>query len=124
MERLAPDRSWEAAMEEHRSRLRDSDEWTRDVPGRKLAGVCAATAENLGVSVSVVRAVFLLLALWHGFGILLYGILWMLMPPAKGRPSALDEVLETVRSLIGARERRANGEDREVSDPDEEWRRP
>ncbi|MEN8183118.1 MAG: PspC domain-containing protein [Myxococcota bacterium] len=85
------------------SRLRDPAEWNRDQPGRKLAGVCASVAQNLGVSVSVVRAVFLILALWHGFGVLLYAILWMLMPPRAGEPAALDEVLDTVRGIIASR---------------------
>lgn len=103
-------------MSGRNSRLRDPDEWTRDVPGRKLAGVCASVAQNLGVSVSVVRAAFLILALWHGFGILLYAILWMLMPPAAGEPSALDEVLDTVRGFVTSQRRRENGRGRDEAD--------
>jgi phage shock protein PspC (stress-responsive transcriptional regulator) len=100
-------------MEGSGSGLRDPGEWTRDVGERKLAGVCAALAHRLGVSVSVVRAAFLLLALWHGLGILLYLILWMLMPPAAGEPSALDEVLAALRRLASPRERRERREHRE-----------
>ena len=98
-------------MTEPRSRLRDPAEWTRDAPGKKLGGVCASVAQNLGVSVSIVRAVFLLLALWHGFGILLYAILWILMPPAPGRPSALDEVFDSVRRLAGGSRQREERDD-------------
>ncbi len=104
-------------MDGRNSRLRDPGEWNRDVPGRKLAGVCASVAQNLGVSVSVVRAVFLILALWSGFGILLYAILWMLMPPAAGEPAALDDVFDTVRGFVTSHRRgRENGHDRDELD--------
>jgi phage shock protein PspC (stress-responsive transcriptional regulator) len=106
----------EVTMTEPSSRLRDPAEWTRDAPGRKLGGVCASVAQNLGVSVSVVRAAFLLLALWHGIGILLYAILWILMPPAPGRPSALDEVFDSVRRLLGGSGTRPERHEREELD--------
>ena len=103
-------------MNARNSRLRDPEEWNRDVPGRKLAGVCASVAQNLGVSVSVVRAGFLILTLWHGVGILLYAILWRLMPPAAGEPSALDEVLDTVKGLVGSQRRRHDRQDADEAD--------
>ena len=60
---------------------------------------------------------FLILALWHGFGILLSAILWLLMPPAAGEPTALDEVLDTVRGFVTShRRRRENGHDPDEAD--------
>jgi len=104
-------------MDEKRSRLRDPAEWTRDVPGRKLAGVCASLAENLGVPVLFVRVGFLVLAFIHLAGILLYAILWMLMPPAAGEPAALDDVFDTVRGFVTSqRRRRENGRDSDEPD--------
>jgi phage shock protein PspC (stress-responsive transcriptional regulator) len=108
-------------MDEKRSRLRDPAEWTRDVPGRKLAGVCASLAENLGVPVLFVRVGFLVLAFIHLAGILLYAILWMLMPPAKGEPAALDEVLDTVRGFLGSHLRQVDDEDRDRPEPDDRY---
>ena len=96
-------------MEDKFAGLRDPAEWTRDAPGRKLAGVCTSIAHRLGVSVTIVRAAFLLLALVHGFGILLYAVLWMLMPPAPGVPSALEEVFDAARGLLPSHPRRSNG---------------
>ena len=89
--------------------------------GRKLAGVCASLAENLGVPVLFVRVGFLVLAFFHLAGVLLYAILWMLMPPAKGEPAALDEVLDTVRGFLGSHLRQVDDEDRERPEPDDRY---
>lgn len=94
-------------------RLRDPREWHRSVPDRKLAGVCAALAANLGVSVSVVRLVFVVLTLWHGMGILLYVLLWLMLPPEPESPSVLDGLLESLRRVIAPPDRdRSNGSHR------------
>ncbi|MGN6721013.1 MAG: PspC domain-containing protein [Marmoricola sp.] len=45
-----------------------------------LVGVAAGLAEHLRVSARWVRLAFLVLALFNGFGIVLYGGLWMLLP--------------------------------------------
>ncbi len=81
--------------------LRDPRDWHRDYPERKLAGVACAVAENLGVSVSVVRAGFLLLGFFHGLGVLLYAALWFVIPREPGAASGLDRTLDAVRSLFG-----------------------
>ena len=82
--------------------IRDPGEWHRGVSGRRLAGVCAALAHHLGVSVTAIRAGFILLALLHGSGFLVYGILWFVLPDRAGGRSALDRVLEALRAVFGA----------------------
>lgn len=47
-----------------------------------LAGVCGGLAHYLNIDVSLVRLVFVLLAFGEGIGILLYFILWLIMPTA------------------------------------------
>lgn len=47
--------------------------------GRMLAGVCTGLARYLGVDATVVRLIFVLLALFAA-GVLLYLILWIIMP--------------------------------------------
>ncbi len=47
---------------------------------KMIAGVCAGLAEYFGVDPVIVRIVFVALALLHGPGIVLYGILWLVMP--------------------------------------------
>lgn len=45
-----------------------------------IAGVCAGIANYLGIDPTVVRVLYVLVALFAGFGILLYVILWIVMP--------------------------------------------
>jgi len=48
---------------------------------RKLAGVCAGVARYLGVDVTLVRILFVVLALWPvGVGLILYIVCWFAMP--------------------------------------------
>jgi phage shock protein C len=47
---------------------------------KMIAGVCGGLAEVLDLDPTVVRIVFVLLALLGGHGILLYMILWIIMP--------------------------------------------
>ncbi|HEY3294215.1 MAG TPA: PspC domain-containing protein [bacterium] len=48
--------------------------------GRKIAGVCAGLGSYFGVDPTIVRLVFLALVLVGGSGLLLYIILWVVMP--------------------------------------------
>ena len=50
---------------------------TRD---KKLAGVCAGLADYFEIDVTIMRVVFLFCALQFGGGLLLYLILWAVMP--------------------------------------------
>lgn len=47
---------------------------------KMIAGVCGGLAEAMDIDPTIVRVVFLLLALLGGHGILLYLILWLVMP--------------------------------------------
>jgi phage shock protein C len=47
---------------------------------RKIAGVCAGFAEYFDLDVTVVRVVWLLVAIFGGGGILAYVIAWIVMP--------------------------------------------
>ena len=48
--------------------------------GRIVAGVCAGLARRFGWSVSVVRLLFLLSLLLPGTQVIVYIVLWILMP--------------------------------------------
>ena len=64
---------------------------TRPVEGRMVAGVAAGLADALGLDPNVVRCGFVVLAIASGFGVILYGVAWALMPDAAagtGRPVA------------------------------------
>jgi phage shock protein PspC (stress-responsive transcriptional regulator) len=85
--------------------VREAPEWHRGYGDRKIAGVCSAVAHQLGLPVSIVRAGFLLLVLFHGFGLALYAILWLLLPDHPGGRSGFDRGLEAIRELVGVGER-------------------
>lgn len=53
---------------------------TRVEEGRMIAGVCAGLARYLGVDATVIRIIFVLLTLFAAGGVLLYLILWLIMP--------------------------------------------
>ncbi len=53
---------------------------TRARRGRVLGGVCAGISAHLGWSVRVVRAAFILLTLFSGFGLVLYAAYWGWLP--------------------------------------------
>jgi phage shock protein PspC (stress-responsive transcriptional regulator) len=53
---------------------------TRPREGRMLAGVCAGLAQRFGWSVGMVRLIFVLSIILPGSQVLVYLILWLLMP--------------------------------------------
>ena len=48
--------------------------------GRMIAGVCAGLARRFGMSVGLVRLLFLLSLLLPGTQVIVYIVLWILMP--------------------------------------------
>lgn len=55
----------------------------RDIEHKQIAGVAAGVAAYFGTEVVIVRLVFIVLALINGLGLLLYLVLWAIMPPAR-----------------------------------------
>ena len=47
---------------------------------KMVAGVCSGLGEYLGIDPTIVRIVYVLMILFGGFGLLLYVILWLVMP--------------------------------------------
>jgi phage shock protein C len=54
----------------------------RSRSGRTLAGVCGGIAEYFGWDPTLVRVAWIILTLLGGSGVLLYLILWLVMPEA------------------------------------------
>ena len=55
--------------------------WYRSRRGKMIAGVCAGLARQFGVSVTALRlAVVLLTLLGAGWGVIVYVVLWVIMP--------------------------------------------
>lgn len=51
---------------------------------KMIGGVCAGIADYLGLDPTIVRIAWILTVFFAGFGILLYLILWIVMPKAIG----------------------------------------
>ena len=61
--------------------------WTRPRIDRKIAGVCAGLADQFGVSVTILRLAFLLGLLFSGgVFLLVYVVLWIVMPDEPEEP--------------------------------------
>jgi signal transduction histidine kinase/phage shock protein PspC (stress-responsive transcriptional regulator) len=56
---------------------------------RILGGVAGGIADHIGVSARSVRIVFVLLTLFGGVGVVLYGVFWIVLPPPPGHPERI-----------------------------------
>jgi phage shock protein PspC (stress-responsive transcriptional regulator) len=71
------------------SRLGSSRDWFRSSTDRMISGVCGGLAEEFGLPPAVVRLGFVLLTLFSfGTGLLLYLVLWVVMPEADRHDEA------------------------------------
>ena len=91
-----------------RSRLKglDPTTWHRDHPERRVAGVSAAVAHGLGVSLPAVRMGFVVLTFFHLLGPALYGLLWLITPSRPGEKPPFEQGIACARD---AAERFARG---------------
>ena len=55
----------------------------RDIKIKKLAGVCAGVANYFGLDVTLVRIIWLVLALMGSLGLWIYLILLLVLPKAE-----------------------------------------
>jgi phage shock protein PspC (stress-responsive transcriptional regulator) len=56
--------------------------------GRILAGVCAGLADWVGLDVTIIRLIFIVFGFMTGSGLLIYIILWVIMPSSNEAPHA------------------------------------
>jgi phage shock protein PspC (stress-responsive transcriptional regulator) len=59
----------------------------RPINGRILAGVCAGLADWIGMDATLIRLIFLVLGFMTGSGLLIYIILWVIIPSANEAPN-------------------------------------
>lgn len=77
--------------------MADAKRLTRSESDRMIAGVCGGIADFFGIDPTLVRVMFALLAIFGGGGILLYVVMWAIVP----RSSRVDaEPREVVRDSI------------------------
>ena len=69
---------------------------------RVIGGVCAGLGEHFGVDVTLVRVLFVLLTLMTGTGIVLYILLWILMPEEETVDVQGTEVIANGLKSVGS----------------------
>ena len=52
----------------------------RPYAGKKIAGVCAGVAEYFDLDVTLIRIMWVLVAVFGGCGLIAYAIAWIVMP--------------------------------------------
>nr|WP_294896861.1 PspC domain-containing protein [uncultured Pedobacter sp.] len=62
----------------------------RDTEDRFVGGVCSGIAHYLDIEAKWVRIAFLLMFVFYGFGILIYVLLWIVMPKANTRAEKME----------------------------------
>jgi phage shock protein PspC (stress-responsive transcriptional regulator) len=89
----------------------------RDPDNRMLGGVCAGLASWFNTNMWLIRAIFVLLLFGGGFGLLLYIILWILLPEAKttaqkiemrGEPVNIENIKESVKREFNTVKKKMN----------------
>lgn len=55
----------------------------RDIKNKKIAGVCAGVAEYFGMDVTLVRIIWLVLALMGSLGVWAYLVFMLVLPKAE-----------------------------------------
>ncbi|MBT8234632.1 MAG: PspC domain-containing protein [Bacteroidia bacterium] len=62
----------------------------RDIDNKYIGGVCAGLEHYLGFDALWIRLIFIILALFTGFGLIAYILLWILVPEAATTAQKLD----------------------------------
>lgn len=80
----------------------------RDPDDTIIAGVCSGLAKYFGIDTVLMRIIFIAFTFMSGFGVLLYIVLWLIMPVAKTGAQKLEMsgspvTLETISSAVSER---------------------
>lgn len=71
----------------------------RSVDDNIIAGVCGGLAEYFQIDGSLVRIIFILLAIGGGSGVLIYLILWLVVPSVKQKSSEKQNKEEKIKEF-------------------------
>ena len=75
---------------------------TRSKTDRRIAGVAGGLARHFGVDATLIRILWVVAIVFGGFGLLLYIILWIVLPEGDEEPRS--------GAIAAAEERYARGE--------------
>jgi phage shock protein C len=67
-----------------------------------IAGVAGGLAKYLGIDPVILRIAFVIIGLMNGIGVVLYLVLWLLMPNEDADPTTnnLDVAIDEMRAMI------------------------
>jgi phage shock protein PspC (stress-responsive transcriptional regulator) len=80
----------------------------RDLENAKIAGVCSGLSNYFNIDTTIIRAIFLIVFLFGGFGFPIYILLWILLPKAlstvdrlkmQGKPITAESIKEEVENV-------------------------
>lgn len=97
---------YEPSFTNTKSNQKNSDKRLfRDIDNATIAGVCAGIANFFHIDVVIVRAIFVVMFFFGGFGLPLYIILWVIVPKAnstidKLRMKGVAITVESVRNEV------------------------
>ncbi|MFA6005564.1 MAG: PspC domain-containing protein [Patescibacteria group bacterium] len=67
----------------------------RSESDRMIGGVCAGIADYFGVDASLIRILFITITLFGGSGVLLYFILWVVIPLESSSENNVQETMQS-----------------------------
>lgn len=71
----------------------------RSVTNKIIAGVAGGLGEYFDVDASIVRIIFVLLTIFHGSGLLIYIVLWIILPKEGDVRTSRDSLHDTVHTM-------------------------
>ncbi|MDD4784986.1 MAG: PspC domain-containing protein [Candidatus Shapirobacteria bacterium] len=85
----------------------------RSIDDYMIAGVCGGLAKYFKIDSSLIRIIFILLALSGGSGILIYLILWLVVPKEEGIEKEIDRE-EKIKEFAGEIKSKAKSMAKEI----------
>lgn len=67
----------------------------RKTDDKMIAGVAAGTAEYINMDVTLVRVLFAITTIFGGFGLVVYAVMWILVPEEGSDRSVIDDVVDS-----------------------------
>lgn len=70
----------------------------RKTNGKMIAGVAAGIADYFNVDVTLIRVIIVVTAIMGGFGLILYIVMWVLVPEEGSDRAIVDGVVDAIAS--------------------------
>jgi phage shock protein PspC (stress-responsive transcriptional regulator) len=80
--------------------LRNYERFRRSATDRKIAGVAGGLGRHLNIDPTVLRVIFVVLALFGGAGLVLYGAMWLIVPEEGSEKSVVQTSPSTRNALL------------------------